>query len=126
MKNLKSIFLIFFIFFSVFIGCIGANNKAFASRSIDFSTINLIQKKKNIALHSKTFEHGLSVLADNSAIAYTSNRVNQNSSFLGNNCISILNKQFDILSENFYSNSYFDSAAIGISLLLFQVQPNAP
>ncbi len=126
MKNLKEIFLIFFIFFSLFTGFIGVSNKAFASRSVDFSTINLIQKKKDIAVHYKTFGQSLSVLADNSVIAYTSNRANQNSSFLGNNCISILNRQFDILSENLYSNSYFDSSAIGISLLLFEIQPNAP
>ena len=126
MKNLKGIFLIFFIFFSVFTGCIGANNKAFASKSIDFSTISIIQNKKDIAINSKALEHGSYSLADNSAVVYGSNRSGQNNLITSNNCISFSNKQFDLSLDNLYSNLYTDSSTIGISLLLFQIQPNAP
>ncbi len=126
MKNLKSIFLIFFIFFSLFIGFIGASNKAFASKSVDFATINLIQQKKNVVINSKALEQGFYLLADNSALVYGSNRIGQNNTIFGGNCAPVSFEQLNILSNNLYSNLYFDSSAIGISLLLFQVQPNAP
>ncbi len=126
MKNLRGIFLIFFVFFSFFTGCIRANNKAFASKNVNFSTINLISQKKDIAINSKAIEQGFCTLADNSVVAYSLNRGIQNNLGSSGGCIAFLNNYFDILSGNLYSNSYQDSSAIGISLLLFEIQPNAP
>ena len=124
MKNLKGIFLIFFIFFSVFTGFVGASSKAFADKNIP--AINIIEIKKDVFINSKALEKGLCTLADNSAVACFSGRNFQNNTSSGNSCIHFSDSQLELLSNNLYSKLCIEGNIACISLLLFQIQPNAP
>ena len=126
MKNLKGIFLIFFVFFSVFTAFVGANSKAFAAKSIDFKTISIIEHKENVSVSSKKFQEDLCALVDNSAVMYSSTRRPQSNALPKSACGSHFNKQYKLSADNFYSKIYSNGELTGISLLLFQIQPNAP
>ncbi len=126
MKNLKGIFLIFFIFFSVFISFLGVNSKAFASRNIDFSIIRIIEHRNNISINAKKIQENLCNLTDNSAVMYSSGRGPQSNALPKSACGSHFNKQYKLSADNFYSKIYSNGELTGISLLLFQIQPNAP
>ena len=132
MKNLKGIILIFFAIFSITVlQAFSVNAENLALKNVPFK----VTKEVNI-LSPSTYENDIISAKDlsasfcalkNSSNSIVSKKGNNNNLSGNSDCAIFVNEQFGALLDYLYSKSYLETQSKSvISLLEYQIQPNAP